>query len=125
MHARLLPALSLVALLTFAQPAAAGGGDHSPCRKFARGPEISMQDVCFEGTAHVVKAGTTVEVTNDGGLDHDVVAVDGSFASKAVRPGETFEVTVDDAGVVPFYCTLHGTPHGDGMAGVLIVSRRL
>jgi len=83
-----------------------------------------MQDMCFEGTAHVVKPGTTVEVTNDGGLDHDIVAVDGSFASGTIESGTTFELTIDNAGVVPFYCTLHGTADGDGMAGVLIVSRR-
>lgn len=125
MRVRPLLALSALTLLVLAAPASAAGGGGGPCKKFARGPDVSMQDACFEGTAHSVRPGTTIAVTNDGELDHDIVAVDGSFASETVAPGETFEVTIDDAGVVPFYCTLHGSIEGDGMAGVLIVGRRM
>jgi hypothetical protein len=35
--------------------------------------------------------------------------------------GQTFSRTFDEPGVYPYFCTFHGTPEGDGMAGYVIV----
>lgn len=39
----------------------------------------------------------------------------------SIQPGETFELIVDEPGVIEVFCTLHGTADGQGMAGVLLV----
>ncbi|MBW3562267.1 MAG: hypothetical protein KY437_07200 [Actinobacteria bacterium] len=110
------------ALLLVAAPAlAGGGGGGSACLATSSGPEMTMLDSCFEGIAHELEAGTTLTVTNRGHLPHTITAADGSFDSGTLGPGEAFEVTVDEAGNVPIYCTLHGTKDGQGMAGVLMV----
>jgi plastocyanin len=121
MRVRALAVLSVLALLAAARPAAAGGGGQGACAGFMRGTAISMQDACFQGTAHIVDPGSTVTVTNHGRMPHDFTAADGSFASGLLQPGESFELTVDQRGVIPFYCTIHGSATGSGMAGVLFV----
>jgi hypothetical protein len=80
-----------------------------------------MRDSCFQGATHFAEPGATVTVRNEGRTVHDIVAVDGSFASTRLAPGETFELSVDRTGIVPFYCTLHGSRSGTRMTGVLIV----
>lgn len=102
--------------------AAAGGGGHggTACRGFAQGQDLLMRDSCFEGTGHVVAAGQTITVTNAGELPHTVTAADGSFDSGTIQAGDTYEFTVEDPGVIPIYCTLHGSAEGDGMAGLLV-----
>jgi FtsP/CotA-like multicopper oxidase with cupredoxin domain len=80
-----------------------------------------MLDSCFNGTAHFAPVDTTITISNDGELPHTFTAVDGSFDSGQVSPGETFEITVDEPGIIQVFCTLHGTAQGQGMAGVLVV----
>lgn len=116
-----LPLLAAVALVLGASGVAvAGGGGHGACDGFARGQTLTMRDSCFQGATHFAKPGT-VTVRNEGNLVHDIVAVDGSFSSPRLAPGQTFELTRDGVGVVPFYCSIHGTTTGARMAGVLVV----
>jgi plastocyanin len=124
MRVRMLAALAvlaLVSLATVAGPAAAGGGGHGVCAGFSRGAALSIQDNCFQGTAQIVERGSTLTVTNQGQGTHDFTAADGSFASGLLQPGQSYELTVDTTGAIPFYCSLHGTATGSGMAGVLFV----
>jgi hypothetical protein len=81
-----------------------------------------MRDNCFEGVGHVVESGTTVTVENTGAQAHTFTAVDGSFDSGLLAPGETWELTVTDPGPVNVYCTLHSSTRGDAMAGLLTVT---
>jgi plastocyanin len=118
-----LGALALVALVVAVEPAVGGGGRSGGCAGFTRGAAVSIQDNCFQGTAHLVDRGSTVVVTNHGQATHDFTAVDGSFASGLLQPGQSYELTVDTAGAIPFYCSLHGTATGSGMAGVLFVAQ--
>jgi plastocyanin len=56
--------------------------------------------------------------------NHDVRADDGSFylwSSPKSQPGETRSQTFEEEGVHRYYCTLHGGPGGNGMAGVVLV----
>ncbi len=115
--------LIAVAVLTLIPgvASAGGGGNISRCPGFATGTTVSMLDSCFNGTAHFAPADTTITISNDGELPHTFTAVDGSFDSGQVSPGETFEITVDEPGIIQVFCTLHGTAQGQGMAGVLVV----
>lgn len=121
---RILITLLAAAVLTLAvtATATAGGGGHTGvCRAFAEGATLTMRDSCFEGIAHTVEAGTAITVVNDGELPHTATAVDGSFDTGTIRPGESTTLTLDAAGFQRIYCTLHGTTDGDGMAGVIDV----
>lgn len=51
---------------------------------------VSMLDSCFSGTAHFAPTETTITISNDGELAHTFTAVDGSFDSGQLQPGETF-----------------------------------
>lgn len=113
----------VVTLVLGAGVALAGGGGHgtAACRGFDEGQTLLMRENCFEGVGHVVTAGETVTVTNVGRAPHSVTAADGSFDSGHIAPGDSYELTLDETGTVPIYCTLHGSRDGDGMAGLLVV----
>ena len=99
---------------------AGGGGGGSICDGFATGDDLVMYDSCFAGTAQLVDRGTTtLTVTNDGSMDHTITATDDSF-DLYVPAGETATVDLPDADLITVYCTLHGTPTGSGMAGVIV-----
>lgn len=109
-------------LLALPVPAAAGGGfGGGPCAGFASGEALVLRDSCFDGVAHFVPVGTRLVVRNDGQAPHSLTAVDGSFDTGLLQAGETAEIVLEEPGIVPVYCTLHGNVHGDGMAGVLII----
>ncbi|HHC09421.1 MAG TPA: plastocyanin [Actinobacteria bacterium] len=69
-----------------------------------------------------VDPGTTVEWKVEGDNPHNVVAADGSWQSPQVMErGDRFTRAFEVPGVYPYYCTFHGTPEGEGMAGYLVV----
>jgi plastocyanin len=122
---RVLVISTLIAIATLwsAPPAGAGGGGGggSLCAGFSDAATIRMLDSCFEGTAHTVSTGETVTLVNDGLMPHTFTAADGSFDSGVLQPGESWDVTFADPGMVNVWCTLHGTPEGQGMAGAVFV----
>lgn len=118
---RLLMIAALVLLFPGVAYAGGGGGDISQCPAFASGSTVSMLDSCFAGIAHFAPTDNTITVSNDGSLPHTFTAVDGSFDSGTVQPGESFEFSVSESGIYEVFCSLHGTASGEGMAGVLVV----
>jgi hypothetical protein len=121
---RLFSLIVAVALLALAAPVAlagGGGGGGGPCAGFGSGPVLVMLDNCFNAVAHSVEPGATLRVRNDGELPHTFTAVDGSFDSGVLQPGQSAEIRVGEAGVFGAYCTLHGSKAGGGMAGALVV----
>jgi len=118
---RLLMVVALVLLFPGVAYGGGGGGDISQCPGFGSGSTVSMHDSCFAGIAHFAPADNTINVSNVGGLPHTFTAVDGSFDSGTVLPGETYEFSVSEPGIYEVFCSLHGTASGEGMAGVLIV----
>jgi plastocyanin len=113
---------SAALLAALAAPVAAGGGGGGYCGAVSEGASLAIRDFCFDGAAHVAEPGQTVNVVNYGETAHDVTSSDGSFASGVLTPGETFKVTLGSEPVVRYYCTLHGSADGTGMAGVFVVS---
>lgn len=116
--------LALVLMFTAAPATAlAGGGgttDAGTCPGFAEGSIVSMRDGCFTGVAHFAP-NDTLTIRNDGLAPHTYTAVDGSFDTGVLASGETVELTGLATGVYRVYCTLHATPKGDGMTGVLVI----
>lgn len=70
----------------------------------------------FAPTAITVSIGDTIEFVNDGAEEHDFTALDNTFASPIVKPGETFAFTFTAPGRIVYYCTFH-----DGQEGLVIV----
>ncbi len=118
----LVVAVATIAILPGWVPAMAGGGEHdSACAGYATGQTVEMYDSCFSGSAQFVRAGSTVQIVNRGELPHSLTAVDGSFGTGTLQPGQSASFEVGDAAVVRVFCELHGTRQGDGMAGLLVV----
>lgn len=97
-----------------------GGGDQ------AAAPEpvtVEMYDNRFEPAELSVDAGTELVFTNLGVVEHDAVAVDGSFETPLVEPDGEARVVVEQAGTVAFFCSLHAPSDAStGMVGELTVS---
>jgi plastocyanin len=117
--------LFLVSVILLVVPgvAYAGGGgvDTSGCAGYTEGTTVSMRDSCFAGTAHFAPSDSAITISNEGSLPHTFTAVDGSFDTGEVSPGASTEVTIDEPGIYRVYCALHGTPAGEGMAGVVVI----
>lgn len=111
----------LVLVLVPAVAGAGGGGSFSLCPAFSSGTTVSVLDSCFNGIAHTAPLGETLTVRNDGEFPHTVTAIDGSFDTGQLAPGETATLSFDEVGIYKVYCTLHGSVDGSGMAGLLIV----
>lgn len=81
---------------------------------------VLLQDFNFQPQDLTVVAGTTVVWVNQDGAPHNVTLVDGTVASDNFFQGEAFEITFEEPGVYPIYCTLHGNPTS-GMIGTVTV----
>jgi len=83
---------------------------------------VPMADFVFNPAELVIPAGTTVEWTNQDGAPHTATADDGSlFKSATLASGERFSFRFDTPGEYAYYCELHGSPGGIGMAGTIRV----
>lgn len=91
---------------------------------------IGMQDNFFTRDVTRIGVGDTVRWRVTGETVHNAVAVDGSWSTGEAegqdfaavqQPGTRIDMTFDEPGVYEYYCTLHGTPEGGGMAAVLVV----
>ncbi len=120
---KLIMAVPVVLLMLIPGVASAGGGggDISACPGFAAGTRVSMLDSCFNGIAHFAPAGTNLTIANDGEFPHTFTAVEGSFDSGMVNPGDSVDLVVEQPGIYEVFCSLHGTADGQGMAGVLVI----
>ena len=94
-------------------------GDGSP-RQAEGTASVAAVDDEFRPTQLTVTLGTTVVWTNQGQNPHTVTAADRAFDSGTLERGQTFSVTFEEAGEVPYYCQIHGEP-GSGMRGVIVV----
>lgn len=63
-----------------------------------------------------VAAGGEVTFTNTSAVVHDVVTGSNRWESMTLQPGESFSVTLEAPGPVPYVCTLH-----EQMTGQIIV----
>lgn len=71
-----------------------------------------------------IDAGTTVRFENRGRNVHNVIpAEDGAFEpveADELGPGDTAEVTFDEPGLYPYYCSLHGTTTKGMIGGIRV-----
>lgn len=92
---------------------------------------VSLERSRFVPPQVSVPAGETVVWTNNDSVGHTVTADDGSFDSHpncgsiggaCMIPAETFRFTFSQPGTVAYYCRVHGSAGGKGMAGSVTVT---
>lgn len=86
-----------------------GGAAKKPAG--SSGSAISMKDFAFAPGTTEVKAGATVTVTNDDGVEHTWTADDGSW-DESVAAGESAEHVFDEAGSFAYHCEIHPSMTG-------------
>lgn len=84
------------------------------------GASVSMIDNSFSPASLTVTAGELVRWTNNGSLPH-TATLNGVFDSGTLASGGTFSYRFATPGTFRYYCRLHGTAAGLGMAGVVEV----
>lgn len=97
--------------------------------------DVDVADDTFVPATIEVTEGDTVRWTQSGSNPHTVTASDGSFdshpdcnsfadaaAGNCMAQGDTYEQTFAEAGEVDYYCKIHGTSGGAGMAGTVVVA---
>ena len=86
----------------------------------ARGERVitltHIQGMSFRQARLEVPVGTTIEWKNDDPLAHTITAVDGSFSSPIVEPGQSWRRVFDKPGEYAYFCTPHPF-----MRGVIVV----
>jgi plastocyanin len=99
---------------TTEEPAEGGG---------AGGTEVAMENIQFSPSELTVKAGETITFVNNESVPHDVHKTSGPGADFASGPaggmgeGDTFELTLDQAGDYEYVCNVHAP----GMSGTITV----
>ena len=87
------------------------------------GANVSLKDIQFDPKNLTVNAGETITFTNDESIAHDVhkdSGPGGDFASGpdgGMQEGDTFELTLDEAGSYEYVCDVHAP----GMSGTITV----
>jgi plastocyanin len=71
------------------------------------GNQVTIQNFSFGPGALTVSAGTTVTWTNSDSVTHTVTAMDRSFDSSNLKPGEQFSFRFDTPGTYTYHCTIH------------------
>lgn len=113
---------------------AAGALTAGTLAAIAQGADVQVADNRFEPATIEVEVGTTVTWTHSGSNPHTVTAADGSWdsnpdcngfadagAGHCMTNGQTFQHTFSEPGTYTYYCKLHGTADGQGMAGTIVV----
>ena len=79
--------------------------------------EVGMKGIQFDPADVTVKAGGTVNWTNNESVPHDVTKEDGpgakfSSGNGNMQQGDTYKQTFKDAGTVNYVCTVHPNMKG-------------
>ncbi len=83
---------------------------------------VTMKEFAFAPKEIKVKAGTTVTWANAGTTAHSATAIDKSFNTRNLQPGERKSVTFSTPGTFVYHCVFHGNPDDkSGMIGTVVV----
>jgi plastocyanin len=83
---------------------------------------VPMRGFVFNPDQVVVPFGATVVWVNQDGAPHTATSDDGqAFQSDLIGKGQSFSFTATELGDFAYFCELHGSAGGVGMAGVLRV----
>ncbi len=84
---------------------------------------VDMANFAFAPSDLTIPVGTEVTwVNKDSGPRHSATAADGSFDTGLFDGGDEATITFDTPGTFVYYCLLHGSPDGSGMAATITVT---
>jgi plastocyanin len=84
---------------------------------------IEMANFAFQPGDISVPVGTAVTwINKDNGPRHSATDADGSFDTGLLDSGQEATIVFDTPGTYLYYCTLHGSPDGSGMAATITVT---
>lgn len=84
---------------------------------------IEMANFAFQPGDITVPVGTAVTwINKDSGPRHSATAADGSFDTGLLDSDQEATIVFDTPGTYVYYCTLHGSPDGSGMAATITVT---
>src|SRR4051794_15843852 len=78
---------------------------------------IVLKQMRYNPPDKTITPGTVVEWKNEDIFAHTVTADNGSFDSGLIAPGQSWKITVKEAGTLRYHCRPH-----PNMAGTLVVS---
>ncbi|MNI18618.1 Amicyanin precursor [compost metagenome] len=78
---------------------------------------VDIKQLSFGTEPLTVEAGSKVTFTNFDDMKHNAVAEDGSFSTPLLSKGESYTITLAEAGTFNYYCE----PHKSFMTGQIIV----
>lgn len=107
-----------------AEAGAASGEQQAPAEAEEAPAEvvIDMLDFDYSQPEITVAAGTAVTWINQGEQKHSATADDGSFDTGLLDSGQSETLVLDTPGTYAYYCELHGSAGGGGMAAVITVT---
>ncbi|MGH2537981.1 MAG: plastocyanin/azurin family copper-binding protein [Candidatus Promineifilaceae bacterium] len=82
---------------------------------------IDMLDYIYSLPSLTIPTGTSVRFKNVGRDPHSATADDGRWDTTLLESGGESVIAFDQPGFNPYYCLLHGTAGGQGMAGSITV----
>lgn len=86
---------------------------------------VDARDNNFDPQYIEVSKGTTVRFVNQGRNDHNVLPVQQDaftpIEASDLQPDDEAEITFDEVGDFPYYCSLHGTKTAGMIGGVRVV----
>jgi len=99
-----------------ATTAAAGGAETTAASggaaPAAGAGAVTIKDFAFDPGDLTVAKGTTVTWKNDDSATHRIKSGDGSFDSKDLKNGDSFDHTFDTAGSFDYICGIHPSMKG-------------
>jgi plastocyanin len=112
----------VAAVLSVIVAACDGGDAASEPAATADQAQVFGYDDVFSPEVVEIPEGGEVEWRIEGDNPHNVVASDGGWESPlTMLRGDKYARTFDEPGVYDYFCTFHGTPDGEGMAGTVVV----
>jgi plastocyanin len=121
-HAQYMGAVGVIAgdslAVVAAEPILEPGLDEQAA---AGGVLVEMADFEFVPNSITIPPGTTVRFVNIGQDKHSATADNDLFNSALLDNGQEFTFAFPDAGTYSYFCLLHGTPGGNGMAGTIVI----
>lgn len=75
--------------------------------------EVLMRDIEFVPKNITVDVGDTITWRNEDSEPHNAIANDNSiFSTETIQQGETVSATIEQAGTIPYFCSIHAGMKG-------------
>jgi plastocyanin len=79
--------------------------------------QVTMRDIAFHPKTIHVAVGDTITWVNQDSEPHNAIANDDSFKTATIEQGQTASATIDQAGTIPYFCSIHAGMKATVVAG--------